>query len=309
MQPKEFLLEFYWINKPKKSRLSIDDSQACVTGSSSTSACVGQCFSMIETTPAGLTECRWDGDDAPLIDHSSQQVHHLQPTFIKHVTEDTRERQDIGTNYYRWDHYKIPFGLEQEFMNPPLKTLSHFMCKYSPTEGSWGLRNKAYTLFLTAVKHLLNQASLYQSFPSSSCHFRQCFAPPICTDPERNWPTKCIISGRGATAWQRPGRPQVCFILRLEMIEEAAFRILLFWLQRSIENLFLVSAIDVVHHNADKTVHKLKFPRFVWFLVSGLSSDTHVLVWASPTPWKHSEQLLLHFIICQQRVFQSFLSS
>lgn len=119
-------------NKLKKSRRGIDDSQTCRTGDTS----LGTCFSINETTPAGLTECRWDNDYAPLMDHSSQQVCHLQPTLIKHVTEGTSERQDIGTNYYRWDHKKIPFGQRQEFMNPPLKTLWHFMCKFSPTEGS-----------------------------------------------------------------------------------------------------------------------------------------------------------------------------
>lgn len=138
----------------------------------------------------------------------------------------------------------IPFGQRQEFMNPPLKTLSHFMCKYSPIEGSWGLHNKAYTLFLTAVKHLSNRAA----FPSSSRHFRQCFASPRLHRSREKLADKCIISGRGTgkrmPTQQRgrgPDNPWACFISRLEMIEEAAFRILLFWLQRSIENLFLMS--------------------------------------------------------------------
>lgn len=197
------------------------------------------------------------------------------------------------------------------------------MCKYSPREGSWGLHIKAYTLFLTVVKHLSNRAPLCQSFPSSSCHFRQCFASPVCTDPERNWPTKCIISGIG-TAKCRPTKqrgsdldyPMVCFISCLETIEEEVFRFLLFWLQRSIENLFLVSR-DRCHgllhrQNCPQKQLQLTFPRFVvWFLGFVLGSDTDVLVWASPTAWKHLkiEQLLLHFLICRRGVFQSFLSS
>lgn len=257
MQLKEFLLEFYWKNKPKKSRWSIDDSQACVTGSGSTRVCLGTCFSINETTPAGLTECRWDDDDAPLMDHSSQQVRHLQPTLIKHVTEGTSERRDIGTNYYRWDHKKIPFEQRQEFMNPPLKTLWHFMCKYSPTEGSWGLHNKAYTLFLTAVKHLSNWAALYQSVPSSSRHFRQCFASPVFTDLERNWPTKCIISGRGTGKRPNSVTRTIAGCVSYDVWKRLKRQRLEFCCSgcRSIENLFLVDG-DVMHHNADKTVQK-----------------------------------------------------
>lgn len=58
----------------------------------------GTCLGINETTPAGLTESRRDDDDAPLMDDSSQQVHCVQPTLIKHLTKGTDERRrSFGT--------------------------------------------------------------------------------------------------------------------------------------------------------------------------------------------------------------------